>query len=203
MSSPVVSLTTEAAKAGDFPQKFNKREQKLAESAKSYVDTTAASVSAAKISDTAYNESTWNAVTTIAPSKNAVRDQVEVLISSIAGKVSDTAYNASTWDSVVDVAPSKNAIRDKIETLQGALTMGQGTTGTSGTVGQIAIAGMTSAGKVIVTAAEDPGTNLVISHVVAGTGLITVYTRTVVEAGTTAAAPLDSKLVNYIVIALS
>jgi hypothetical protein len=78
---------------------------------------------------------------------------------------------------------------------------GQATTGTTTAAGEIAIAGMTSAGKVIVTAAEDPGVNLVISHVVAASGKITVYTRTVVEAGTTAAVALSGVKVNYIVIA--
>ena len=78
---------------------------------------------------------------------------------------------------------------------------GQATTGTAGTAGEITIADMTANGVVIVTAAEDPGVNLVISHVVAASGKITVYTRTVVEAGTTAAAALSGKKVNYIVIA--
>jgi hypothetical protein len=82
-----------------------------------------------------------------------------------------------------------------------AVLSGQATTGTTTTAGEIAIAGMTANGKVIVTAAEDPGVNLVISHVVAASGKITVYTRTVVEAGTTAAAALSGKKVNYIVIA--
>src|SRR3989338_4431987 len=31
------------------------------------------------ISDTAYDEATWNGVTTIAPSKNAIRDKIEAL----------------------------------------------------------------------------------------------------------------------------
>lgn len=34
----------------------------------------------ALVSDTAYDESTWNGVTTIAPSKNAVRDKIESLV---------------------------------------------------------------------------------------------------------------------------
>jgi hypothetical protein len=159
------SLATEAAKHGNYPRKMNKREQQVAASAKDYVDT----VAAAKVSDTAYNASSWDAVTTIAPSKNAVRDKIEAL---------DSAK-------------------------QNVLTMGQATTGTAGDAGKITIANMTATGKIIVTAAEDPGENLVISHVVAGTGIVTVYTRTVVEAGTTAAAALSGKKVNYIVIALS
>jgi hypothetical protein len=163
------SLSTESAKHGNYPRKFNKREQQVAASAKDYVDTTAASVAAAKVSDTAYNESTWNAVTTIAPSKNAVRDQVEAMLTSIGTK-------------------------------QAALTMSQATTGTGGDVGKITLAGMTATGKIIVTAAEDPGTSLVISDVVAGTGIVTVFTK---NTDTNARAELSGKLVNYIVIALS
>src|SRR3989344_5657405 len=34
------------------------------------------------ISDTAYDATTWNGVTTIAPSKNAIRDQIEILVAS-------------------------------------------------------------------------------------------------------------------------
>jgi len=37
----------------------------------------------AKVSDTAYDESSWNGVTGIAPSKNAVRDKIETLDSSV------------------------------------------------------------------------------------------------------------------------
>ena len=37
------------------------------------------------ISDTAYNATSWNGVTTIAPSKNAVRDEIEAIYSAIAG----------------------------------------------------------------------------------------------------------------------
>jgi len=36
----------------------------------------------AKVSDTAYDATTWDAVTTIAPSKNAVRDQLELMIAT-------------------------------------------------------------------------------------------------------------------------
>lgn len=37
------------------------------------------SASGGEVSDTAYNEATWNGVTTIAPSKNAVRDKFQTL----------------------------------------------------------------------------------------------------------------------------
>lgn len=119
----------------------------------------------AVVSDTAYNASTWDAVTTIPPSKNAVRDQIETMLTSISGKeptitagttaqylrgdkslatfatdaktaaVSDTAYNAGTWDAVVDVAPSKNAVRDQIETMLTSIS-GKEPTITAGTTAQ-------------------------------------------------------------------
>jgi len=42
---------------------------------------------AATVSDTAYNESTWNGVTTVAPSKNAVRDEFENRVAKLTGNV--------------------------------------------------------------------------------------------------------------------
>lgn len=73
------------------------------------------------ISDTAYDATSWNAVTTIAPSKNAVRDKIETITGGeTAALVSDTAYDATSWNGVTTIAPSKNAVRDKIEALNAA-----------------------------------------------------------------------------------
>lgn len=69
------------------------------------------------VDNTAYDATSWNGVTTIAPSKDAVRDQVEALITSIAAKVDNTAYDATSWNGVTTIAPSKDAVRDKIEAL--------------------------------------------------------------------------------------
>lgn len=80
---------------------------------------------------------------------------------------------------------------------QNVITMGQAT---SSTGGEITIAGMTSSGKVIVTAAEALATNVVISHVIAATGKITVYGQDTNASG--AAAVIASKKINYIVISL-
>ena len=46
-------------------------------------------LTSANISDTAYDATSWNAVTTIAPSKNAVRDKIE----SLDGEKSDVGHN--------------------------------------------------------------------------------------------------------------
>jgi hypothetical protein len=45
-----------------------------------------AAVKASAVSDTAYDATSWNGVTDVAGSKNAVRDQIEALITSIAAK---------------------------------------------------------------------------------------------------------------------
>jgi len=62
------------------------------------------------VSDTAYAGS-WNGVTTIAPSKNAVYDKIETIAGAV---VSDTAYGVG-WNGDTTVAPSKNAVYDKVE----------------------------------------------------------------------------------------
>lgn len=65
----------------------------------------------AKVSDTAYDATTWNGDTTHAPSKNAVRDKIETMG---GGSVSDTVYGAG-WNGDTTVAPSKNAVYDEME----------------------------------------------------------------------------------------
>jgi hypothetical protein len=49
----------------------------------------------AKVSDTAYNATSWNGVTTIAPSKNAVRDEIEAIYAAIAGVDLTALWNKS------------------------------------------------------------------------------------------------------------
>lgn len=70
-----------------------------------------------KVSDVAYDATSWNDVAGVAPSKNAVRDKFEAVITAytalVAGAVSNTAF-AGSWSGVTAVAPSKNAVYDKI-----------------------------------------------------------------------------------------
>ena len=72
----------------------------------------------AVVSDTAYNATTWDAVTTIAPSKNAMRDKVVAMESAFAALISNTAFDMTSWDGVTTIAGSKNAIRDYMYLLQ-------------------------------------------------------------------------------------
>lgn len=106
---------------------------------KAYVDSTASWSASAVISDTAYAAS-WDWDTTHAPSKNAVYDEVQTVLTSItnisgdittiqgditdlqtavAWGISDAAFSSS-WDWDTTHAPSKNAIYDvlgDVETL--------------------------------------------------------------------------------------
>lgn len=103
-----------------------------------------------QVSDTAY-ASSWNWVTTIAPSKNAVYDKIAAMDTAISWKqdtisdlatirswasawatalqpsaISDTAY-ASSWDWVTTIAPSKNAVYDKISAMDTTISGKQAT----------------------------------------------------------------------------
>jgi microcystin-dependent protein len=61
-------------------------ESKLDTSVNASLDLADTSLQPANISDTAYDATTWNGVTTIAPSKNAVRDKIDTMDTTIAGK---------------------------------------------------------------------------------------------------------------------
>jgi hypothetical protein len=50
----------------------------------------------AAVSDTAYDATSWNGVTDTAPSKNAVRDKVELIETEIAGKASSSHSHAES-----------------------------------------------------------------------------------------------------------
>lgn len=70
---------------------------------KAYVDSTAWSSADAKVSDTAY-ASSWNWVTGIAPSKNAVYDKINAMDTTIAGKAdSSSLATVATSGSYADL----------------------------------------------------------------------------------------------------
>lgn len=107
-SSASSSATSAATSATNSASSATAAAASAVAAAASAVD--AANNAAASVSDTAYNATSWDGVTTIAPSKNAVRDKIESM-------VDDTAYNATSWDGVTTAAPSKNAVRDQVETM--------------------------------------------------------------------------------------
>lgn len=65
----------------------------------------------AYVSDTAYNESTWDGVTTIAPTKNAVRDKVESVVATIPAKATSAEVATGTDD---DKFVTAKAIKDSV-----------------------------------------------------------------------------------------
>lgn len=81
---------------------------------------------------------------------------------------------------------------------QNVLVMAQATTATGGDAGKITISGMTASGVVVCTPAESLGTEIVLSHVVAGSGIITVFAKDTSATG--AAVEIAGKKINYIVI---
>jgi hypothetical protein len=87
--------------------------------------TSANAHSDALVSDTAYDATSWNGVTGIAASKNAVRDKIEDILDGVTFTgdvvVPDEAYDATAWNGSLEV-PTKNAVRDKIETISGGGT---------------------------------------------------------------------------------
>lgn len=116
-------------------------------------------------------------------------------IDVVEGKIKATGAAAA-----VDIAltpKGAGVVTNGVNPLLPYKVAGQGTTGTAGTAGQIAVPGMTANGVVIATLAEDPGAALSLSDVVAGVDIITVYTR---NSGSDARAALSGKKVNYLVL---
>ncbi len=87
---------------------------------------------ATAVSDEAYNASTWNGVAGVAPSKNAVRDQVETMRTSIAAKAGAGANTDIT--SLTGTTTNDNAAAGKIgEYLESEVLVGAAVSVTTGT----------------------------------------------------------------------
>lgn len=82
----------------------------------------AAAAASSLVDNTPYDAGTWDAAIALAPSKNAVRDKIEAMVTAYTALVSNAAYDAATWNGVTDKAPSKDAVRDKFEAILGDLT---------------------------------------------------------------------------------
>lgn len=79
-------------------------ETKLDVSTNASLDLADSALQAANISDTAYDATTWDAVTTIAPSKNSVRDKIETMVSAIALNTAKVTNATHTGDVTGDTA---------------------------------------------------------------------------------------------------
>ena len=105
-------------------------ETKLDASVNASLDLADTSLQPANISDTAYDSTSWNGVTTIAPSKNAVRDKIDSMDTTIAGKqdtlVSGTNIKTINSTSLLgsgDIAITPNATHTGEVTGATALTL--------------------------------------------------------------------------------
>lgn len=85
-------------------------ETKLDASVNASLDLADTALQPANISDTAYDATSWNGVTTIAPSKNAVRDKIETMDSAIAlntAKVTNATHSGDmTGDTALTAQPA-------------------------------------------------------------------------------------------------
>ena len=114
----------------------------------------------------------------------------EVYISG-AGTLAKTSVNRIAAGRIVDAEAGSGWWIDPL--LAGAPAWGQTDTDASG---EVAVAGMSADGIVMVTLAEDPGWNQALSDVVCASGKFTVYATT-----GAARAALASKKINFLILA--
>lgn len=79
-------------------------ETKLDASVNASLDLADSALQSANISDTAYDATSWNGVTTVAPSKNAVRDKIETMDTAIALNTAKVTNATHTGDVAGDTA---------------------------------------------------------------------------------------------------
>ena len=120
------------------------------------------------------------------------------LVATISGEgaIAKTSDNRIAVGLIVDAEAGRGWWIDPIYVRSKSIWK-QATTGSGGTAGEIAVSGMTVAGIVIVTAAEDPGSNLAISDAICSSGKITVYATS-----GSARSALSGKKINYLVLSL-
>lgn len=137
------------------------------------------------------------------PYASAVQADVsKPVYASGLGTLAKAVSNGVFAGVIVDVAVGSGWWIDPLASEPQTGAWAQATTGTGANAGEIAITGMTPNGKVLVTLAENPGNNLVLSHIVADNGKITVYSKDV-SATPSIAVALEGKKVNYLVLSLS
>jgi hypothetical protein len=174
-----IDLATEVASAPKYPGKrHNARERKVLETVKTYVDAQVAA-------------------------ENTLVEDNDVNITPGAGIDNFVVQYDHSTTKFIAAAIIDNNIAANAAVATSKLAMGsvlKATTGTGADVGKVTVAGMTSAGSVVVTGLEALGTDIAFSHVVCGTGIVTVYG---INVDTKAVAGIDTKSVGILVVALS
>lgn len=102
-----LALTGQALSASIVASSID--ESKLDASVNASLDLADSSLQPANISDVTYDDTSWNGVTTIAPSKNAIRDKINTMDTAINLKAPLDSPNF-TKDVVITVADNDNVI---------------------------------------------------------------------------------------------
>jgi hypothetical protein len=98
VDSPEIEIVDNAGSVS-----FNLRDEsidevKLDASVNASLDLADSALQAANISDTAYNATSWNGISTVAPSKNAIRDKIETMDAAIALNTAKVTNATHTGD---------------------------------------------------------------------------------------------------------
>lgn len=122
------------------------------------------------VSDTAYDATSWNSVVDVAASKNAVRDQIEVMLTSISGKASSSHSHAATDITGGSLAQARGGLGADISAVSGVLV------NTAGTISGVTAASANTASAIV---QRDSSKNFLSNNI----GLATASTTT--SGGTT------------------
>lgn len=104
---------------------------------------TTARAKSACVSDTAYNATTWDGVTDVSGSKNAIRDQIEVMLTSISGKASSSHTHAATDITSGSLAQARGGLGSDISAVSGVLV------NTAGTISGVTAASANTASAIV------------------------------------------------------
>lgn len=108
------------------------------------------------VSDTAYDATSWNSVVDVAASKNAVRDQIEVMLTSISGKASTSHTHAATDITSGSLAQARGGLGADISAVSGVLV------NTAGTISGVTAASANTASAIV---QRDSSKNFLVNNV--------------------------------------
>lgn len=164
MSDPKVDLAEQAAQAGKYPQRFNKREQKLLESVKAYADQIDPDLVITTEGDLSIGDSDG------APVRLPIGAAGLPLVSD--GTTAD--YDELTGDGIADDAVSKEHLDSGIDFSHRIFAAGQPTTAGGAAAEVITVAGVVGTDLVFAQMVDNGTNNTTIVSAAAGTGSITV-----------------------------